>query len=975
MKLPGFEARAAAVRQPLLQGIQTVAALWFPADWYAPPERARRLLAQWRPGATVLAFAQGDLLRFAAPVQMPCESLGGWPLHQQGRSLCSAAMTAAEAASAPAADLWLVEGGQVTALNLVDGLPVDPAHWLAVDAHALLDTFDCSAALAEAVVLLPSEARELREVLNGQIAPPSEEQRELLKALARRAEVESMAQAARGNAGRKQPAPVERDRDMDRRVLWFVALGLIITVLVVKLDVPFKNAWWMGTWALLAIGAVVAGLSKLRGGATRWISAGTQASQASTPADPGANAGAGSKKVADTLPSRRGPARLQRWRQWLARLAITTQASRLLGRRQAAYLRNMMALFESGKLEEALRHAIPLGGDGQDLGQAFGTPGPRADLSLSRSLGGRSSIGLGMDAESYLRKLYRQSFEKLDREGKVEQAVFVLAELLQSRGEALDYLEKHGRFQQAAELALAWDQPAAVIVRLHVLAGDWRRAVAVARRDNAFAGAVLQLEKKWPDVAVRLREEWAQSLAARGEWLEAIEAIWPIESRRALAVDWLLSAEGAGGGLAAAALVKRAQLLPDTLHDCAAQLEALRDDADQHDERQAMANAILALSSCPPSVATLACIIGPGLVADHAAGRATLNRQDLQRLLKLGGDALFEADAPISKLTVSQPKPLKTLDAPLQVQAPPAGGVLIHDAAVLDDGRYLVALGEAGAAVVDARGRMITRFAVPAYRIVIAHSRQMALVMAPRDQLWRVSRLDLTHRRATDLGVAELGHVANEFDGIAWTVLSGSHLRVLDTQRSLQEVLWQVPDLPGVAMGLTVQHDLEQVLLHNGDGQLELWSYQLPLRRLLSRGEVIGPAPVEHCLRLLNPNGGVIDLWCEEDAQHRSVLRFRKNGAQAHASTLTSVSPGTADALQGRAGSGWLMAGVQAGALVHWRLVSLASNRVHAELSWPASSRPRTRLQAGHVLVFDDEGRLWHVDSASSAVKELSLRP
>ena len=94
-----------------------------------------------------------------------------------------------------------------------------------------------------------------------------------------------------------------------------------------------------------------------------------------------------------------------------------------------------------------------------------------------------------------------------------------------------------------------------------------------------------------------------------------------------------------------------------------------------------------------------------------------------------------------------------------------------------------------------------------------------------------------------------------------------------------------------------------------------------------------------------------------------------------HSSALAGVAPGSLRGVQARAGSGWLMAGVHDDAQVHWRLISLTTHRVHGQVSWPASGRPQARLQAGHALVFDGEGRLWHVDMATSATKSLALRP
>ncbi|HEX7640129.1 MAG TPA: bpX6 domain-containing protein, partial [Burkholderiaceae bacterium] len=228
----------------------------------------------------------------------------------------------------------------------------------------------------------------------------------------------------------------------------------------------------------------------------------------------------------------------QRWRAWLARLAMTSGVADLIGRQHAAYVRRMLALFEHGDLDAALRHALPLGSGQNSLGQALGRLAPQRELALGRQPGAGTRVGIGDKLEQHLRALYRRTFEQLDHAGRIDEATYVLAELLAQRGEALDYLEKHARHAQAAELALAWDMPAARIVRLMARAGDWRRAVLVAERDDAFAAAVAQLEPRWPDAATRLRREWARRLAASGRLLAAVQAIWPIETERASALGW-----------------------------------------------------------------------------------------------------------------------------------------------------------------------------------------------------------------------------------------------------------------------------------------------------------------------------------------------------------------------------------------------------------------------------------------------------
>ncbi len=949
----------AAVHQPLLRGHQTVAGLWFPSDWLNEAQRGQRVLAHWQAGSVVWRFAQGDLLRFAVVQEMQCESLGGWPLRLQGQTLCSAPLTPLEVAALPGADVWLVLGAQVCALHLREAQRMDPSLWLAVDALALHDTYDCSTTLPPAVHLLPAGMRDVRDVLNGSVGPPTEAQREFLAAMASRQTGSAMkAPAYQGITGSERPA-----------VGWSPWVAVVAAVLLVA--VLFNGSGPASAGLLQLVGLVLLVLLVRRGlrSGTSWNSMPAPGARAA-PAAPDGVAGA---KPALLLPERaKGGFMPQAWRNWLARLAITTQLSQLLGRRQAAYMRKMLDLFESGDLEEALRHAIPLGADGQSLGQAFDTPSARDDLSLSRTNRAATSISFGAGMDAHLRDLYRRTFEKLDRAGRIDEAVFVLAELLKVRQEALDYLEKHERFQQAAELALAWDCAADVIVRLQCLAGNWRLAVAVARRDKAFANAVLQLEKRWPDAATRLRKEWAQTLATSGDWLGAVDAVWPIAAERAQAAQWLLTAESAGGRLGARALVKRVVLLPDTWLECADRLQTLRDDPLYFDERHAVAQALLALNERPARALQLARIVLPAVLADQYGAHGQMNKGDMQRLVTLAADPWLQADMPHVPLPAMTTQRLGLATTALRGQLPDAGSLAILDAVALDDGRHLVALGEAGAAIVDSHGKVVARFAVPAERIVIAHNRQLALVLAQRDRVSRVSRLDLAKRAVLDLGMAELAHVATEFDGIAWTVASGTRLRVLDTQHSLQEVLWQVADLPGQVRSLSVNANVEQVVLEDERGNMELWRYSLPWRRLLARGDTMPARLPNTALRMLNPNGGVIDVTMAPDDQGRACIAYR-----LHTRTFTLEPAFNRADLTGEVhavvDATWLLLCIKGQQQSQVHVVSLSDGQVRAKLGWPALAQPQIRLCAGHCMVFDAHGRLWSMDTASSVAKSLTL--
>ncbi|MEP6505560.1 MAG: hypothetical protein ABJD97_19650, partial [Betaproteobacteria bacterium] len=669
----------------------------------------------------------------------------------------------------------------------------------------------------------------------------------------------------------------------------------------------------------------------------------------------------------------------QRWRQWAARLAMTTGLSSLLGAQHSAYMQRMLKMFDDGRLDNALRHAIPLGGDNPSLGQAFGRLGPRDALQLREQRGPATSIGLGDDLEKHLRALYRRTFDQLDRAGRIDEAVFVLAELLNARQEALDYLEKHQRFAQAAELALAWDMPAAQIVRLHALAGDWRVAVLVARRDDAFEAALALLEPRWPEAGLQLRHEWAQSLVARGRWLDAVRVAWKVDTERAAAAEWLQVAEAAGGAPAARALAWRAQCLPDTLSSQSERIAALRDDPALLHERAALAHELLRLPVPVTAAARrLAAATAGALIVDQAEARAPLavddkNRFDpkaLRRLVELAADPALSADLPTTGWPERARRPLTQHATPLEWTAPEAGLHAIVDAVPLPDGEFLLALGEAGAVRVDAQGRWRARFAAPAQQIVIANDGHGALVLARRERVWRVSRLELARGQVVDLGMHELDAFATRFDGIGWSVATGRRVQVLDTTRGLREALWQVADLPGAVLALDATAS-QEIWVLRGDSGLAQWIYALPSRRLQSRDPL--PDEADHAVaRALVAGVGLVEFSAHPTQPGLAQVRSFTQPAQRWVD-VPWHGPGTLLCAAGH----WLALREPLAddatditiALVHGQ-----TGRVHARWHWPRDARLKVRAFDDQWLLFDDQGRLAAVDVEDGVPRELSLR-
>lgn len=968
-----LEHDAALIRRPVLTGHQQIEGLWFSCERFDESERARLILDQWQTGASVYRFADGDLLRFCHPVSVQCEAMLGWPLIRQGRALCSAPLAPQEIRGLPAADVWLVRGSHVTALHLRDATALAPSQWLDVSRYTLLDTYDCRSTLPEPEVEPLAVQTDVREILGGALGPVSPEREAVMQALLER----------QRNAPKNQPQPARtpgtnRGNNAQRTSWPWLKLGATAVILVA--------VFWMGsqgksnglpplpasptTPASFQISGVLVGT--LIGSVlfTLLLISLRSVLRRDTPMQSGAPRAPAQPSLAPRATPT--PPKPVAWRRWLTRLTLNSRLSGLYGKRQAAYMRRMLDMFENGDLEEALRHAIPLGGGQSSVDQSFGTPQRRQELAINQQRASGRAMLFEQGMESHLREIYRQTFERLDREGRIEEAVFVLAELLKVRQESLDYLEKHGRHQQAADLALAWDMPAAVIVRLLCLADNWQRALQVARRDDAFADAVVLLHKKWPETADRLRLEWAQSLTGKGLWLQAVDVVWSLPAERAQAAQWLLNAEAAGGRLAIGALVKRAILLPDTLEAYGTWVEQLRDDPQRFVERAVLAETLLLHKTQTGALAWLTRATVHAIIADQASGHGRLTLTQLQTLVKMSKDKLLHADLPGKLPAPPASQPLRNVDSPLQWTAPAMGNRAILDAVPLEDSRYLLALGEAGAVVIDAAGKTLFHFPVPAQAIVLGHSRQMALVLARRDDVWRVSKLDLVNRTATDLGVQRLDVFAKSFDGTAWTIGRGHQLRVVDVDRGFT-TLWHVSDLPGRILSLQDDEQGEYLWLSDPQQGSQLWHYRLPDRRLISREPT--PARIyEDGYQLFHASSEVPEYRILSEGEGDPLLLLEQRGERKGFRLPDCEDVGIHEAPVRLFLSGhWALIGyVVNDQDTRWQLIYLSRDRLCVQLQWP-QHHVQARCVGADWLLFDHQGRLSHINVDEASQRNLSL--
>jgi hypothetical protein len=555
---------------------------------------------------------------------------------------------------------------------------------------------------------------------------------------------------------------------------------------------------------------------------------------------------------ATPAPSGKRPSALARMRgaleQMLARALWSSKLAQLLGRQHAKYLARLLDMFDANDLDAALRHALPLGGEGGAGRLPLWTPSARADLSITPAQRPGASLGVGGDLFAVLRERYRKAFDRLAAMGEIEKAAFVLAELLNASEEAVLFLERHGRLRLAAEIAEARNLLPGLVVRQWFLAGDRARAIRIARRTNAFADAVVRLESSHKEEAKILRLIWADTLASSGHYAAAADIAWPVDEARNLAFGWIDRAIALGGPAGARMLARKARLRPEEFSDLLDRsLGLMRDDAEE--ARSLVLEFAHELVAYPMTDQTriLARASARRLLGDPAHKEGD---RLVQLLLDASGDAAFQTDARASSLGKRPPFVQKSLyqrspEVEIRRTAADRGATPVFDAAELPDGRMLVAVGELGAWLVSRDGKVITRFAEPASRIVISEQGDQAILLAQRGEVFRLSRVDLLGKRLRQWCDARFDRFAPDFDGLTWFVARGGALYAVDATAARWEHLWKVDEagalVRGIRRGVTTMSawfDWPAARPGRVGRSGEVWTYELPSLVLRRRQEL-----------------------------------------------------------------------------------------------------------------------------------------
>ncbi|MWP62957.1 bpX6 domain-containing protein [Gilliamella sp. Pas-s25] len=888
------------IRYPTLKGAQSVSGIWFPTQWFNSKQRRRLLIQYYFLGCEIYQFEKGDLLTFPSERMLYCERLEGWPLIYQNGLLCSTKLPKTNSQQLPQADLLLIIGNHISTYYFNDAVNVDPSLWVDLDGYQLLETKsytinDTYDVLPDLII----ESKSMTQIFDDKIPSPSPKLIEFIEQKKQnKKNVEQ--QISKQNIKFKPCSQRRESRIWLLCIAIFSILFLFSSIVTQNENLFFEledNAYALKivlvfiaflVFIFIKFKSIIELLKLIKGIKQSVISdkivVKSSAYFAKKLDDNPQNNKANYAQIANNThsmtyrvnslvrsqstvnggkldemmsikdgianivpivnPSNDIPERRKnhnrkpsRWRKYLSLFSIVSKLSHLIAFQQGNYIETMMKKFEQGNLEDALRYAIPLGADSDSKGQAFGVPKPRNKLSLSESVyGNSSSINLDEKLYQHLQSLYRQSFEKLAKENKVEQAVFVLVELLNNLQEGLEFLEERKLYKQAMELAIARDADPEYIVKLCCLANDWHKAIMIARRDNIFANAILILEKTNQQLANKLRLEWTNTLAEKAEWLAAIDTIWPLTQYRHLAEKWFNYVDP----LNPKAIVKRFILKPDdALDKLEDSLSIIKNTPSYYQKRLDIAQEIIAQQHVE-NLKSLLCVLINHIVLDAVTYPNTLTKFDIARLIAFTQDQSIRVDIPISSLAslkLVRPCPLFECTTLQHISCPEVGHRAIYSMVVLTDDRYLLALGQAGMIIVDRTGKQLTHFMIAADKLIISDNKMQVLALAKCGDYYRIHKIDLSTKKTLDLGIIKFQHCHEEFDGINWTIINNNYIEVIDISSKLS-VVWRVDLSPNQIEQIARNESDELYLTLTPNNEFEEFHYSRSNRYLTHRGNI-----------------------------------------------------------------------------------------------------------------------------------------
>jgi hypothetical protein len=618
----------------------------------------------------------------------------------------------------------------------------------------------------------------------------------------------------------------------------------------------------------------------------------------------------------------------------LALLVLRTPLRGAVDRRHTRYIQRLTRAFEQGDYEEALRDAVGLGGEsGQPGWVTLRLPKRhRGPLEPTARLGGAgAAVPWGGNIYTHLRQLYQRAAERLERDGEIERAAFIHADLLDAPRDAVALLERHARYELGARLAEGRGLEAELVVRLWWAAGDRGRAVAVARARGAWAGGIYLLERTDPELALELRAAWVLDARRRGDHRGAIEAAWPAESLRATIGDDLAGLRALGGPQSATGLGLELAWRPDA--GCTA--EALAEIAGG-EQRLALLRTLAERPAADQAADRRLVSAGVRALLRDGAAREVHNR------LRERTDPLLHADLPAFK-PVAREEGVPELDA-----GHDRGAIGVRDAVALGRG-VLAAAGERGLLWLAPDGRVTARWDVPAHRLVVADHGSAVLVAAPGEHRLELQRFDLVTRRLTPLPALERHLLPDSYDGAVLHAAGEQAIVALDLLADPPRALWAQEERTQLVVAFArsptrMSAVLELPLLGRlHERNVERWTWELPSLRL----------------RIREPLEGLPDGVAADGALFATGEVRRRDGRELP-----------------RVPDGWalVVSGDRSALAEPGRIVLRGQfHEPEVAVAFPDAPPPRFRAHGELATVWTDDGRIAVVDLAARELR-LSLR-
>lgn len=814
---------------PVLKGVVNAVGFFFPTSVMPVNQCRRRILSLWETGSRVYRFETGYVFFLAEKRDVETVSSPGTPVIETKGSFATIELTEEQAAFYRADNMTvlLVIEGDIQTCPLTEDHRKDPSSWLDISDYSQVEEIHPLGELPPPPELSVKPInKETKDILGESIPDASPKKDRILKRIEK---IKRKQEASDSKSGKQTLA-------YRRSVFGF----------------PASLLRWVTAFAFNGSGRPSS----------------TQTTQ---------------KSVPPVQKKPQGPGFMS---TLFSGFMSKSGLWRLFAEKQAKYLSKMMRMFEKGDYHNALKYGISLSSvaDIEKTTAPWRMPAPRANLDISQGNPNYSSSMItDHGTHNYLKLLYERAFKALDREGKIEEAAFVLADLLRDSERAVSYLEKHKKLNEAAQLAESRELPPGLIVRQWFLCGKVDRAVSIAKKTHAFSDAVLHLERTHRNESRMLRMLWAKFLEQSGDYEKAVNVIWPVEEARELAEQWIHITIEAGGAAAARMLARSLSLFSEThdmekLQTTRAHIKTLLvGSSDNIAADRAVFAKELIKQSKNFQAGTIARQTLRTLINDRACNKNGWTKQDFKALID------FSEDAPIKnefqklnkdQLFTPSPNSLAARTKPLIYEFSDSGTHAIHDVCMINHDRFLTAHGEGGVRMINNQGKVLAHFNIPAHVLVLSDNGNRAIAIARRGDVFRLSQINMNEKKATYWCETPLDLYAKTFDGARWFVVTGSTLSAIDVHSTSFKASWHVTDLPGYTFSLSRSPEKISILMDTVD-DTECWTYETTGPIVLRDRYYMGSQSETCITSAVNPSGQV--ALFDMDEEHQSIIYTLKN--------------------------------------------------------------------------------------------------